>query len=181
MTAPAIGLIELSSIATGMLTLDAMVKKSPVEILRAGSVSPGKYLILVGGEVAEVDEAMQAGLEKAAPFLIDQLFLPYAHATVLPLLKGKLNYDPLDAMAIVETLTVASCLLAADAAAKAAPVRPIEMHLANQLGGKGYFTFTGDQADVEAALEAARAHAAGHLYSAEIIPLPHPDIHPHVT
>jgi microcompartment protein CcmL/EutN len=181
MNAPAIGLIELSSIATGMLTLDAMVKQSPVAILRAHAVSPGKYLILVGGEVAEVDEAMQAGLERAEPFLIDRLFLPYAHECLLPLLKGKLSHDPLDAMAIVETLTVASCLLAVDAAAKAAPVRPMEMHLANQLGGKGYFTFTGDQADVEAALEAAVTAAGQHGFSSAIIPLPHPDIHPHVS
>jgi microcompartment protein CcmL/EutN len=181
MTAPAIGLIEIASIATGMLTLDAMVKKSPVTILRAGTVSPGKYLILVGGEVAEVDEAMQAGLERAEPFLIDSLFLPYAHETLMPLLKGKLSHEPLDAMAIVETLTVASCLLAVDAAAKAAPIRPIEMHLANQLGGKGYFTFTGDQADVEASLEAAVAIAGGQHFSSAIIPLPHPDIHPHVS
>ena len=181
MTSPAVGLIELSSIAYGMLALDAMVKQSPVTILEARSASPGKYLILIGGEVAEVDEAMQAGLPVARPFLLDHLFLPYAHELLLPLLKGRIEHHPLDSLAIIETLTVASCLLAVDAAAKAAPIRPIELRLANQLGGKGYFTFTGDLSDVEAALDAAVAAAAGQCFSKALIPLPHTDIHPHVT
>lgn len=181
MSSPAVGLIELSSIAYGMLSLDAMVKRSPVEILEARSASPGKYLILIGGEVAEVEEAMQAGLEVAAPYLLDSLFLPYAHEVLLPLLKGRPEHAPLDAMGIVETLTVASCLLAVDAAAKAAPIRPIDMRLANQLGGKGYFTFTGELSDVEAAMEAAVAIAGGNCFSSAIIARPHADIHPHVT
>jgi microcompartment protein CcmL/EutN len=178
---PALGLIELSSIAIGMLSLDAMVKRSPVEIIEARSASPGKYLILVGGEVAEVDEAMRAGLAVATPYLLDSLFLPYAHAILLPLLKGRPDHAPLDALAIIETLTVAACLLAVDAAAKAAPIRPIEMRLANQLGGKGYFTFTGELSDVEAATEAAVTIAGGNCFSHAIIARPHGDIHPHVT
>jgi microcompartment protein CcmL/EutN len=32
MSDPAIGLIELASIAYGLLTIDAMVKESPVEV-----------------------------------------------------------------------------------------------------------------------------------------------------
>ena len=47
---PAIGLLELSSIAVGILAADAMVKRSPVEVIYAGTAHPGKYLVLVAGE-----------------------------------------------------------------------------------------------------------------------------------
>lgn len=177
MSDPAVGLIELSSIAYGFLTVDAMVKESPVQVLESRSVSPGKYLILVGGDVATVDAAMKVGLATAAPFLVDSLFLPYAHESLLPVLQGKQAVSALDSLGCVETLTVAACLLAADAAAKCAPVTLIEMRLANQLGGKGFFTFTGDLADVQASAEAASLAAAGNLFSQVVIPLPHADIH----
>ncbi len=54
---PAIALIEFGSIAAGMFAADKMVKRAPVELLHAGTVQPGKYLILVGGGTAEVQES----------------------------------------------------------------------------------------------------------------------------
>lgn len=177
MSDPALGLIELASIAYGLRVVDAMVKQSPVQVLDARAVSPGKFLVLVGGDVAEVEAAMQAGLDVADPFLVDSLFLPYAHESLMPVIKGKQPVAELDSLAVVETLTIASCLLAADVAVKTAPVQLIEMRLANQLGGKGFFTFTGDLADVEAAAEAAVEQAASNLFSHVVIPRPHADIH----
>ena len=44
-----------------------MVKRSPVELLHAGTVQPGKYLILVGGGTAEVEESYREGLQAAVP------------------------------------------------------------------------------------------------------------------
>ena len=46
---PALALLELDSIAAGIEAGDAMAKRAPIEILRAGTVHPGKYLVLVGG------------------------------------------------------------------------------------------------------------------------------------
>ena len=57
---PAIALIELSSIAAGAFAADRMVKRSPVELLHAGTVQPGKYLILIGGGTAEVQRNIVA-------------------------------------------------------------------------------------------------------------------------
>ena len=42
---PAYGLLELCSIARGIVTCDAMVKRAPVRTLVAGSVQPGKFLV----------------------------------------------------------------------------------------------------------------------------------------
>ena len=62
-----------------------------------------------------------------------------------------------DAVGIFETFSVASSLLAADAAAKAAQVEVAELRLADGLGGKAYFVVAGEQADVEAAHVRRRA------------------------
>ena len=60
---PALALVELASIAVGIETGDAMVKRAPVEVVRAGTIHPGRYLVLVTGAVGDVEEALRAGLE----------------------------------------------------------------------------------------------------------------------
>ena len=56
-----IGLIEFRSIADGMKVLDAMAKRADFEILEAMPVCPGKYVILIGGELADVEYRNGAG------------------------------------------------------------------------------------------------------------------------
>jgi microcompartment protein CcmL/EutN len=176
-TSEALALIELSSIARGHRVADAMLKRAPVNLLRADWVSPGKFLVLVDGGVAAVDEAYRAGLDVAADKGVDRLFLPQAHASLWPALAGEARSGIVDSLGIVETTTVAATLLAADAAAKAAAVRLIELQLARGIGGKGFFTVTGPLAEVEAAVEAAVAILeAPQLYATEIIAAPHADL-----
>jgi microcompartment protein CcmL/EutN len=77
---------------------------------------------------------------------------------------------------LVETTTVAATILAADAAAKAARVRLIEMQLARGIGGKAYFALTGALDEVEAAVEAAvGAVDVAVVVATEIIAAPHED------
>jgi microcompartment protein CcmL/EutN len=173
---PAIALIELSSIARGHLVADQMVKKAPVRLLLTEPVSPGKYLILVDGEVACVEEAFAEGLAWAGPKLVDKLFLPQAAAVLAPALADTLAPAPLESVGVVETLSVAAALLAADAAVKAAEVALLRLHLARGIGGKAYFCLTGSLAMVEAAVSAAvSAVAPEMLAGTEVIPAPHPD------
>ena len=179
MTGPALALLELASIARGHRVADAMVKRASVAFLRCEPVSPGKFLVLVDGDVASVDEAFRAGLEVAGDATLDKLFLAQAHAQLAGALRGEARAgeaSSVDALAIVETTTVAATILAADAAAKAAVVRVIEMQLARGLGGKAYFVVTGALAEVEAAVEASTgAIAAATLLATEIIAAPHAD------
>ena len=179
MTGPALGIIELTSIARGVLVADAMVKKAPVRILQSHPISPGKHIIVIAGEVAEVDESMQAGLAVAGATLVDRLFLPQAHAQLGPLVAGQatLRSEPLEAVAVFETYSVASTVLAADAAAKAAEVTLLDMRLGQGLGGKGFFTMTGDLESIQAAADAGRAAIEnGLLVGIEIIARPHEDL-----
>ena len=155
---PAIALLEFSSIAIGVHAGDAMVKRAPVDVTYAGTVHPGKYLVLVGGDVACVEESYAAGLEAGRQALVDQLFLPSAHPEVVRTLRGMRGRVTGEALGIVETRTVASTLGAADRGLKGAEVGLVELRLADRLGGKAYCMFSGTVADVEAAVELAVNH-----------------------
>ncbi|NCF66941.1 MAG: BMC domain-containing protein [Chloroflexi bacterium] len=150
---PAIALLEFNSIATGIEAGDAMIKRAPVERILAGSVQPGHYLVLVAGDVAPVEEAVEAGRETGSGDLRDTLFLPNVHPAVVSALSGELQIQQADALGVVETHTVASAIRAADAGVKGAEVVLLQLRLADGLGGKGLVLFSGLVADVEAAVE----------------------------
>ena len=173
---PALGLIELCSVARGLTTCDAMVKKAAVELVRATSIHPGKYLILVRGAVAEVKEAWTTGRTVAAEMLVDDLFLPFPHAHLDELLDAPRNIA-VDSVGILETFSVASVLRGADAALKGAEIEGVLLRLADHLGGKGYFVFSGALEDVEAAMEVAVPAVGSTLVAGqETIANPHPDV-----
>lgn len=170
---PAVAMIEFSSIAVGITTGDAMVKASPIGSIYAGTVHPGKYLVLVSGDTASVDEALGVGLGVAGPAVIDSIFLPDIHPAVTGAIAGgdEAAWISGDALGIVETDRVATVLQAADAGVKAAFVELSAVRMADGLGGKGYVLFSGEIADVQAAVEAAVmwSEAAGHLLEANVI------------
>jgi len=154
---PALLLLEFDSIAVGIEAGDAMAKRSLLGTLRAGTVQPGRYLVLAGGEVADVEEARAAGLTVGAGCLVDQIFLPDVHPEVVTALVGARRTESRDALGIIETRTVAATIGAADAGVKGADVTLIEILLADGLGGKAYVLFSGEVSDVEAAVELGAA------------------------
>jgi microcompartment protein CcmL/EutN len=174
---PAIGLLEFSSIARGVEAGDAMVKRAPVEAIYAGTVHPGKFLVLVGGLTASVEEAMDAGLLKGADAVLAELLLPDVHPAVVTALRGVRVPSAAEAVGVVETTNVAAAIAAADAAMKAAAVELLELRLADDIGGKGYAVVGGEVGDVAAAIAAAAAAVAeAHLVSTVVIPQAHEEL-----
>ena len=176
----AIGLIELSSVAVGIATGDAMVKASPLKAIHSGSVHPGKYLVLVSGDTASVEEALAVGRGAAGSSTVDTLFLPDVDPAVVRAMSTASEAADFgdEALGIVETGTVAAAIEAADAGVKAAEVELIAVRLADGLGGKGYLLFSGVLAQVEAATEAAsdRAAPGGHLLEGRVVAQLHPEL-----
>jgi microcompartment protein CcmL/EutN len=174
---PALAVVELASIARGHRVADAMCKRAPVRLMRADAISPGKFVVLVEGDVAAVDESFRVGADVAADRAVDTLFLPQPHQALWPALVGGANAaEGVESLGVVETTTVAATVRAADAAVKAARVRVTEMQLGRGIGGKAFFTVTGSLAEVEAAVEAALGVLdATHVHTTEIIPAPHAD------
>lgn len=173
-----IGLIEVNSIAIGIKCVDEMAKKAPVKIIEAMTICPGKFIILISGDVAAVEEALKTGKLTADYHLIDQLFLPTTHYQVYPAITGTTKVDQLNSLGIIETFSVASAIIAADKAAKTADVTLINLRLATGLGGKAYVTLSGNISEVQAAVEAGAELASneGLLVKKIVIPAPHSDI-----
>lgn len=175
---PAIGLIELKSVARGIFVTDVVVKKAQIRLLTTNPVCPGKFVVLFAGEVGPVEEALMAGIAASGDLLVNDLMLPQIHRGVIPAITGTAKIEKFGSIGIVETFSVASCIVAADIAAKKADITLTEIRLAMGLGGKAYFVMTGEQNSVEASLEAATAYVReeGLLAGSEIIESPHEDV-----
>ena len=149
-----IGLVELSSIAAGMQAADIMLKTSDVELILSRTICSGKYMVLVGGEVAEVETAVDAVAASLDYAIIDTFVIPSVHSDIFPALSGHSGTNNLEALGILEAFSVASLIEGADAAVKAANVKLIEIRLAMALGGKAFCTLTGEVSAVTSAVDA---------------------------
>ncbi len=174
---PAVALLEFSSVAAGIQAGDAMVKRAPLQATYAGTVQPGKYLVLVGGDTASVEEAVAAGRAAGSGSLVDEVLLADVHPAVVEAVAGRLEDASGEALGILETASVAAVLEAADAGRKGAAVTLAELRLADGLGGKGYLLFSGPLAEVEAAVDIGAGRvAAGQLVGRVVIPQLHPEM-----
>ncbi len=172
--ARSIGMVEFSSIARGIYTADQMVKISEVQVVTAGSTCPGKYIAIVEGDVAAVKASIDIGEQLAGEFYVDSLVIPSVNNQVFPAITGATMPERVQALGIFESFSLATMIEAADAILKAAEVDAIELRLGGGLGGKAYFTFTGDVAAVNAGVQAGRALAdkKGMIVDSEVIPSP---------
>src|SRR5574340_920430 len=110
-----IGAIELSSIGIGYQIEDEMLKAASVDILIARTICSGKYLIVVGGGVSDVEAAIQAGLANAGEAIIDHVLIPNVHGMVFPALGQSVAIGPDEpgALGVIETFSGVSVLAAA--------------------------------------------------------------------
>lgn len=169
--ATAIGMVELTSIARGIETCDYMVKAAQVDLLRSSTVCPGEYMIIVGGETGDVRAAMAEGIKRGGELVVDTLMLPNVHEQLIPAISMTNQVDVRGAVGVLEFYSIASAIIAADVAAKAANITLIEVRTGYAIGGKGFVTLTGDVGAVRAAVEAARKDAEL-LVETTVIPRP---------
>jgi len=148
-----LGLIELTSIAAGMQAVDIMLKTSEVELILSRTICSGKYIVLIGGEVAAVQSSVDAAVKGLDFAIIDTFVIPNVHPDIFPALSGHSNITELESLGIIESFSVASLIEGEDAAVKSASVKIIEIRLAMALGGKAFCTITGEVAAVTSAVE----------------------------
>jgi microcompartment protein CcmL/EutN len=180
---PALALIEYSSIAAGMQAADAVAKKAAIRVLKTGTIQPGKFLVLFGGDVGDVEESLGAGRQAGGETVLDYVFLPVVHPEVVESVAGFRRPQPTDALGVIETNSVASTILAADAGVKGAEVHLVEIRLGDGLGGKGIVLYSGLVADVEAAVDIGVRflRQPEHLVRQVVIPQLHPDLWANVS
>jgi microcompartment protein CcmL/EutN len=173
---PALALLEFDSIAAGIVAGDAMIKRAPLDLIKAGTVQPGKYLVLIGGQVADLEEAIEAARTAEGSRMIDIVFLPDVHPNVVAAVAGARTEGEGEALGIIETATVAAIIQAADAGVKGARVTLRELRMADGLGGKGYLLFGGPVAEVEAAVSIGAARVPGELVRETVIAQVHQEM-----
>jgi len=175
-----LGALEFSSIVIGFKAMDEMVKIAPITIIDSRTISSGKFLIIFSGDVASVEYAYRKGIDTGMAYVVDSLFLPQVHEDVIAALGKTLKTDLWDTVGIIETSSIISSIEAADAAAKQAEVKIIEIRLADGYGGKSYLKMIGTLTDVQSSMEAGieKAKAKGTLLVDTIIPQPHKEIRP---
>ena len=170
---PCIGFIETGSIAKGIEATDAMLKMADIELLMTTIIPRGKYLIMIGGRVADVESALRAGLGTAGGAVLDHFIIQNVHPELPPAIKGRVKVDHIEAVGIIETKEVAAAIYAGDAAVKSAAITLIEAR--NQPGGKGLVVLTGEVSAVRTAVQAgvASIKKEGMLIAEVVIPYAH--------
>jgi microcompartment protein CcmL/EutN len=173
---PAIAVVEFDEIPTGMSATDAMLKKAPIAFVKCGTITRGRYLVLVGGTTASVDEALGEARAHGGAAVLDHLFLADVHPRVYDAILGRRTPGSSGALAIIETDTVAANVRAAEAALKGTPVDLIEIRLADSgLSGRGLSLYRGALPDIEAAIEIVTRYVdqSGGQLRHRIISAPH--------
>lgn len=170
----AIGMVEYQTVSKGIQAADLILKTAQVELLEAQTVCPGKYIVILTGDLSAVSASIEASRKKFEEDLIDSFILGNPHESIFSAIYGSSDIGEVRALGIVETFSAASIIVAADEAAKTSIVDLIELRIARGMCGKSYLLLTGDVAAVEAAIEKARKVLAetGMLLDASVISNP---------
>ena len=173
-----IGVVELSSIALGIHTADEMSKAATVTLVMARPTCPGRFLVMVAGDTGAVKSSVEVGRELGGAAVVDWFVIPSIHPDVLPALSGTTITPQFSALGVIETYTVASCIIAADAAAKSGMVDLLEIRFAAGLAGKSFVSMTGDVGSVKASVSSGieAVGESGPVLSHVVIPSPSEDL-----
>ena len=198
----AVGLLETTGYTPAAVALDAMQKATSIEVLQAEINDFLGVIIKIGGELAQVERAIEVGVEWANRLQGKPVsrVLSFPAEEISGVLLPRIEYNPLiqqnvvhlptvestssgatsvtnsstsgNALGFIETQGFTAVFQAIDMACKAANVEVIGKE---KLGG-GYVTVVvkGDVAAVHAAIESGQqeVESLGKLIAAHVIPRP---------
>lgn len=169
-----IGLIEFTSIAKGIECCDEMLKAAGVSLIRASSICPGKYIVLIAGDTGSVKASIEAGVKKGAEYVVNELRIPRIHSQLIPGINGTNEVKLQDAIGVIEFYSIASAIRSADDMLKAAEVQLVELRIGYAIGGKGVVIVTGEVGAIRAAMQAGEKFGKddGYIVTSVIIPRP---------
>ena len=173
-----LGLIELTSIASGFLACDSMLKAADVSLVLSRSICSGKYMVMVRGDVSSVEAAVQAGVAGARFSVIDSFVIPNLHESGV---SGDQRGEQGGGAG-----SAGDCGIVLGGEPDRRRGRGgeggerdlIEIRLAMALGGKAFVTMTGNVAAVQSAVDAAASMVGqkGMLVNKVVIPSPRPEL-----
>lgn len=174
-----IGMLEFTSICRGIEAADVMIKAGAVDLVTAKTACPGKYVIIVTGDVGAVNSAIEAGEEVGKHYIVNRLILANAHPQTIKSIQGVNDVKFFDALGVMEFYSLTSAVEAADAAVKSGLIQLIEIRLGMAIGGKAFVTLTGDVGSVKAAIDAGKRASVkeGLLLESVVIPSPSKELY----
>lgn len=174
----AIGMVEYKTVATGVVAADLMIKTAEIDVIEAQTVCPGKYIVIVSGDLSAVRASVDAATSRYGDQLIDSFVLGNPDPAIFPAIYGAAEVENAKALGVLETFSSAAAIVAADTAAKTSLVQLVELRLARGMCGKSYLFITGDVAAVTAAIEKAQDSVmeSGMLLDSSVIPSPDPKL-----
>lgn len=170
----AIGMVEFVTVSAGMTGADTMIKTAEIEIIESATVCPGKYMVIISGEISAVKASVEAAKAIKPDKVIDSFVLGNPHEDIFPAIYAATPPENVEALGIVESFSAATAIVAADEAAKTALVKLVELRLARGMCGKSYVLLTGTVSAVTASIEKAQAAAneRGMFLDSSVIPRP---------
>jgi microcompartment protein CcmL/EutN len=174
-----IGLLELTSIARGVECADTMLKTADVELIMSNPVCPGKYIVIVSGDVSAINASIDAGKEIGGEYIVGEFVLASIHEDLIAAMNRAVSSEPNKSLGIVECFSIAAALEGADAAAKAADVILFDVRAGVGIGGKSFFVVIGDVSAVQAAVDAGLNiinNKYGSLITSVVIPNPKQEV-----
>lgn len=171
----AIGMVEYKSVAIGIEAADTMLKAARIDILEAQTVCPGKYIVLISGDISAVETAVKATKDQFEVHLIDSFVLGNPHDSIFSAMYGTAEIKEIQALGIMETFSAASIIVAADVVAKTSAVELIELRIAKGMCGKSYLLVTGKVEAVNTAIKQAKVEVGedGMFLESAVIASPH--------
>lgn len=166
-----LGVVEIKSIAAGVMLADGMVKAARVTLLKAATICAGRYLIFISGDKDAVEASVAFAKNSPWP-LTGSFVISHVSPQIAAALKNRSAGIAGEALGVVESRNVSSGLAAADIAVKRAAVKLLRLVSGQGIMGKAYFVIGGDVASVREAVEAAKEFLASHLIEAVILPAP---------
>lgn len=115
----AIGMVEYKTVSAGMTAADTMIKTAEIEVIQASTVCPGKYIVLVTGELSAVKASIDAVKVKFPEQLSDSFVLGNPHEDIFSAIYGGGEIGDAKSLGVLETFSAPSIIVAADTAAKA--------------------------------------------------------------
>lgn len=173
-----IGIIEFNSIAKGIEATDIALKSAEVTLIKSGTTCPGKFLLILSGNVESIKSAIKSGVEIGRENIVNSNYLPKINPKVIASLNGTTEIRGLNSLGILEFFDISSSIIAADELVKSSNVEILEIRTGYAIGGKSFITLTGDFSSVKTAIDvgAKIGEKNGTLVNKAVIASPKPEL-----
>ena len=139
------------------------------------TICPGKFLLMLGGDIGAVQQAIETGTSQAGEMLVDSLGAGEYSPSVLPAISGLNIVDSGRRRGSSKPGAWRPASAPLTGGESGSNVTLVRVHMAFGIGGKCYMVVAGDIADVDNAVTVASDSAGekGLLVYRAVIPRPH--------